>query len=177
MKKREKEIDHLVEDYFRYDHKTGIIYNKINRINVKKNQIAGCKSTTDNYWYIKIHCSRYTAHRLAWRLYYGKWPEKYIDHISGNKTDNRICNLRVVNKRQNCINTNHHRNGRLPGTNYSSKDKKYISRIKIKGKPYYLGIFENEIDAHNCYLKACKAIEKRKFKSAKELREYIKNMK
>ncbi len=36
------------------------------------------------------------AHRVAWAICYGKWPDQEIDHINRDKRDNRITNLRDV---------------------------------------------------------------------------------
>jgi hypothetical protein len=44
------------------------------------------------------------AHRAAWCLYYGEWPDQFIDHVNRDRTDNRIANLRVVDNRTNCKN-------------------------------------------------------------------------
>lgn len=44
---------------------------------------------------------RILAHRLAWRLYYGTWPENLVDHHNLNKQDNRISNLRDATHGQN----------------------------------------------------------------------------
>lgn len=44
------------------------------------------------------------AHRAAWCLHYGEWPNDFIDHINGDRTDNRIENLRVVDNRTNSRN-------------------------------------------------------------------------
>jgi hypothetical protein len=38
----------------------------------------------------------FMAHRIAWALYYNKWPDHTIDHINRDGTDNRLENLRDV---------------------------------------------------------------------------------
>lgn len=62
------------------------------------------KNTTENE-YVKIGISgkTYSAHRLAWYLFYKRRPRDgyEIDHINGNRSDNRIENLREVTPRQN----------------------------------------------------------------------------
>lgn len=39
---------------------------------------------------------QYKVHRLAWYLYYGRWPKGKLEHSNGNKSDNRINNLREM---------------------------------------------------------------------------------
>lgn len=41
------------------------------------------------------------AHRVVWAIEYGEWPNGHIDHISGDRLDNRVDNLRVVNDKIN----------------------------------------------------------------------------
>jgi hypothetical protein len=57
----------------------------------------------DSYGYliIKIKGRQYKAHRLAWLYVYGQMPKGVIDHINGDRSDNRICNLRDVTQDQN----------------------------------------------------------------------------
>lgn len=43
------------------------------------------------------------AHRLAFFLTYGRWADQ-IDHANGDKTDNRLCNLRECTGSQNSTN-------------------------------------------------------------------------
>ncbi len=44
------------------------------------------------------------AHRVAWCIHFGGWPDGFIDHVNGDRADNRIANLRVVNNQTNCKN-------------------------------------------------------------------------
>jgi len=57
----------------------------------------------------KVDRQVYAAHRVAWAIYYGEWPKQIIDHINGEKSDNRITNLRDVSNSVNMRNTRRHR--------------------------------------------------------------------
>lgn len=45
----------------------------------------------------------YVAARVIWKLVYGYDPIE-VDHINRIKTDNRLCNLREVDRSANCLN-------------------------------------------------------------------------
>lgn len=170
---KEQIIDHLVDTYFIYNHDTGKIYNKIKRSKrMIKGSVAGFL-TKHGYATIVVKKMNFRAHRIAWRLYYGTWPKYQIDHINGNRSDNRICNLRDVTLRENMQNKNIHRNGNLFGSSLEKTVKLFRSQVYIKNKTFFLGYFKTELEAHEQYLRALKVIETRKFKSAKELREYL----
>lgn len=85
-------------------------------------------------------------HRLAWFLYYGYWPTKWIDHINRDKTDNRIANLREVDGRGNNLNRPRkylygvHKNG-----------KRFTYEIVHEGKRYRGQCFDTELEAHEAY--------------------------
>lgn len=66
---------------------------------------AGTTSNSTGYRYIKIAQRRYREHHLAWRFEYGGIPEGLeLDHINGNRADNRIANLRLVTRAVNLAN-------------------------------------------------------------------------
>lgn len=68
-----------------------------------KDQVAG--SITDDpseYSTINIDGVRYKTHRIVWQLHHGDIPDLLVvDHIDGNKHNNKISNLRCVTKQQN----------------------------------------------------------------------------
>lgn len=55
---------------------------------VKDGKIAG---SINGSGYVLIHINgiTYRAHRLAWLLVNGSWPDRHIDHINNDKADNR----------------------------------------------------------------------------------------
>lgn len=89
-----------------------------------------------------------------------EYPENMqIDHINGDKLDNRKCNLRIVTNAQNAQNrTKNYSNAKSEhrGVIWSERDNAWISRVKLNGKQYYLGTYASEEMA------SLKAIEFRK---------------
>nr|WP_175479900.1 HNH endonuclease signature motif containing protein [Paracoccus homiensis] len=70
------------------------------------------------------------AHRVAWAVIHGRWPNGEIDHINGDRSDNRLANLREVTKREN------HRNMAIRSDNTSGVTGVYWAREKGKWAAY-----------------------------------------
>lgn len=105
------------------------------------------------YCIIKVLGKRYRAHRLAWLIHFGEWPNGILDHINGNRSDNRIENLRLVSRNQHSINKSIQSNNKLgvKGVHYDKSRNKFCAFIKLNGKNKNLGRFDNLNDAKNAY--------------------------
>jgi len=147
-----EELKELLE----YDSDTGIIRWKLNRSRAKAGSIAGC---IDKYGYIciGINGKAYKAHRLAWILHYGVWPEHQIDHINMDKSDNRLVNLRdvtcAINKQNIKFAKKGSKSGML-GSHWDKSHNKYKARIKLNGKTKNLGYFDTAEEAHKASVDA-----------------------
>jgi hypothetical protein len=113
------------------------------------------------YCQVKFNGTTIRYHTIIWILSTGKdIPESMeIDHINGNKLDNRIENLRVVSHRINIQNMKVHRDGQLVGCAFNKRDKRYVPNIQINSKLIHLGYFNTEQEAHEAYKIACKHIK------------------
>ena len=83
-----------------------------------------------------IFDKNYLAHRVAWALYYGEWPNGEIDHIDGNGTNNSVINLRVVASSENSMNTKlhkHNTSGHI-GVYFESFTNKWVAAAEKGGK-------------------------------------------
>lgn len=109
----------------------------------------------DGYYEVTINYKRYRLHRLAWLLTHGYMPTKHIDHINGNRADNRIANLREATVSENLQNqkkaTIRNRLGVL-GVSYTKGA--YEPKIKVDGRNLYIGRFKSIEEASEAYLKA-----------------------
>lgn len=92
------------------------------------------------------------GHQFAWFYLHNEIAEE-IDHINGDKTDNRIVNLRSVTHQQNMWNVKN-----AKGYSYHKKNKKYMAYIVVNKVMKHLGYYENQIDAREAYLNAKKQL-------------------
>lgn len=137
-----------------YDPLTGV-FTRIKSYHKRwEGTVAGSKDK-DGYVVLKINEDAHKAHRLAWYYTYGEWPSGEIDHINGVRDDNRIENLRDVDKRSNMQNTKYHRHGSLPGVHQPKGTPRYQAKIIYGSSNYHLGMYDTPEEAHAVYMKAC----------------------
>lgn len=112
-------------------------------------QIVG-SPVGSGYLGVSIGRSKYILHRLIWMYVYGAWPDHDIDHINGDKHDNRIVNLRRVTKSENQHNLGLKKTNTSGFTGVrksSSRKNPWAARITINGKEKYLGCFADKSQA------------------------------
>jgi hypothetical protein len=98
----------------------------------------------------------YHEHRLAWFYMKGVWPKGDIDHIKGDKSDNRITNLREATTSQNKANERIRVNNTsgYKGVTWHRKRRKWEAHIGVNGKGLTLGYFDSPERAFIAYMKA-----------------------
>ena len=114
---------------------------------VKVGDRAGWLEKRSGYRKISINGEFYKEHRIVWMYCKGYFPNGMIDHINGDRQDNRIENLRDVNNRENTLNTYKHRSGKLSGASFNKQYGKWESFITVQ-KKITIGYFNDEISAH-----------------------------
>lgn len=118
------------------------------RINARRNTVAGYLDPR-GYIFISICNHSYRAHRLAWLYVHGEWPADQIDHIDGNRANNRIDNLRSVTREVNAANVKWNRNNKtgVMGVVWEESQNRWHPRIQFNSKRKYLGSFDSFFEA------------------------------
>lgn len=101
------------------------------------------------YLYGAVFYVSISAHLAAWVIHHGKFPINEIDHINGNKSDNRICNLRDVTHKENGRNQSlsTRNTSNIQGVSWHKRHSMWQASIRVDGKTKYLGIFKNKEEA------------------------------
>lgn len=89
-----------LKELLNYDQETGIFTWNKSRIGITTGKVAGTIKPT-GYIVILVNRRLYRAHRLAWLYVTGEWPKYEIDHINGDRMNNRFSNLREATKAEN----------------------------------------------------------------------------
>lgn len=143
-----------LKEYLSYNPETGVF----SCIKPSGKRRVGDRVGVVNGGYLQIGFALYRdrAHRLAWLYVHGEMP-KVIDHINGNRLDNRLCNLRNVTQQENVQNyrviPKHNSTGYL-GVSYYKAGKKFSACVSNNYKKIHLGYFDNPEIAHQAYLTA-----------------------
>lgn len=147
-----------VRDILHYDPETGIFTwlpysGKKGRVNA--GDVAGCLRAS-GYIFIGTGNAIYRAHRLAWLYMTGEWPKHQIDHINGDRSDNRWVNLRDLTNAINCqnIRVGSRKNSCFGLLGVSRNHFKFMAAITVSGKRTYLGTYETPELAHEAYIAA-----------------------
>jgi hypothetical protein len=141
MEKKAIDQDYVLSAF---DYQDGQLIRKIGRIN-EVGSIAGCVHKGTGYIHIKIKAKAFKAHRLIFLYHYGYFPE-FVDHIDGNKQNNRIENLREASKQENSQNqkvrwTN---SSGFKGVSWHKVNKKWKVALCKNYRSYYFGTYEDK---------------------------------
>lgn len=121
---------------------------------------------SNGYRYIRVNQKMLLAHRIAWLMSTGEDPEGLvIDHINGDRLDNRIDNLRLATYSQNSANAKRHSRNTsgLKGASRVLKNGRWGGRwqssITYQGRQMHLGSFGTKEEAHAAYLSAARGLQ------------------
>lgn len=149
-----------IQDLFLY--KDGKLYWKESRCCNKIK--AGSESGAINaggYRQVKINYKLYTTHRLVFLLFNGYLPDT-IDHINGNKLDNRIENLRECSVQQNTFNSKKSLSNTsgIKGVTWCNGRNKYKAQIQLNGKTHFFGYYDDKFEAEKIVIEKRKLLHK-----------------
>lgn len=133
-------------ELLKYDEESGTLLWKKNRGGTAKlGDVAGCRNSV-GYLQVYIDNIPYYAHRIIYALAHAQKSIKFIDHVDGDRGNNKLPNLREVSPAVNA------QNNKVRGTSLSRDG--WCSSITKNYQQKHLGCFKNEEEAHSAYLSA-----------------------
>ena len=131
--------------------------------NIKERILKNQFCSTTKYYKIKLSKNNikktWSIHQLVAINFLNHKPLGFllvVNHIDNNRLNNKIHNLEIIPARENTSKDidKTKTSSKYVGVNLCKKSLKWIAKIRINGKKTYLGLFNNEIDAHLAYQKA-----------------------
>lgn len=147
-----------VNEMLSYNSETGVFVWKVDRSGATKAGTEAGSIRSDGYRSIFIADRRYPASHIAWILTYGEWPNGILDHISRDRADDRIANLRLADKSQNAANCHKYRNNSTGFKGVHRVGNRYRAVVLKDRNRHYLGSYSTPEEAHEAYMAAAKEL-------------------
>ena len=135
----------ITQEYLKqlFDYQDGQLFRK-------NGKSAVIKVGTKRYERITVDGKAYSLHRMVYLWNHGYLP-KIIDHIDGNRENNKIDNLREATQQQNCLNSKHRTTSKSPCKNVylqaptknAEWKRNWVVSLMVNKKRKYVGSFEN----------------------------------
>lgn len=138
-----------------YDAETGVLtWLQSSAARIHAGDVAGHRNVL-GYRTLNFKGRRYQAHHVAWAFHHGRWPAGILDHINGERDDNRVSNLREVTASENAQNKRRARSDNSTGVLGVTRNyKRFRAQIGVGGKLVNLGSFATVEEASAAYLAA-----------------------
>ena len=116
-------------------------------------------TTKRGYITVRINGIAYQSHRVIWKLSYGVDPDGGfdIDHIDGDRSNNRLNNLRLATRQQNAMNSQPYARGLPKGVSVLASGR-YSACICVNYTNRHLGLFDTPEEAETVYLAAAERL-------------------
>jgi hypothetical protein len=141
--------------WFSYNPDTGLFYRKVQaHYRWKVGDLAGSQKSV-GYIQLWVDGKSVYAHRAAYVFMRGDWPPTGVDHINGDKKDNRWSNLRLATCSENGMNAKQKLGASgIRGVVFCPSARKYRAQIYIRRKRKTIGYFDNIADAQEARKRA-----------------------
>lgn len=138
----QERLKHLLH----YDPDTGIFTRIVSRRGSRPN-VGSVR--LDGYLSICVDGKTYLAHRLVWLWATGQHPQDQVDHINGDRADNRWLNLRSATNKQNSENSRLYSCNKtgVRGAVIDKRTGRYVARVRHFGQDIHVGVFDDAVSA------------------------------
>lgn len=144
---------------FSYDPAKGTFTRIQARRGSKVGEIAGSVGSS-GYLQVRVDGKLYLAARLGWLYVNGCWPKQFLDHIDGDRLNNRIENLREASPTENSRNAKIRKDNTtgFKGVSLFKRSGRYAAVICDQGKNHFLGHFNTPEEAGAAYVNAAREL-------------------
>ncbi|WP_273761537.1 HNH endonuclease signature motif containing protein [Aeromonas hydrophila] len=136
-------------EIFAYCNQSGVLTFRVKAGKMMPGCVAGC-ANSKGYLTVGINRKKHYVHRIIWEMFNSKIPDgMQIDHINGNKSDNRLENLRLASNQVNSKNQKRKstNSSGLTGVSWDSQTGMWRAHITVNGKMKSLGRYKDKESA------------------------------